>query len=50
MHDIDLTGIMLSIISSVLFLLALKSKKAYYVAFSIGYGFLVLPLIFLTGR
>ena len=49
MHGIDLIGIMLIIFSSILFLLAIKSKKAYIVAFSIGYSFLALPLIFLTG-
>ena len=49
MHTIDLTGIMLILISSMLFLLAIRSKKAYIVAFAIGYSFLALPLIFLTG-
>ena len=49
MHTIDLTGIMLIIFSIVFFILAIRSKKAYIVAFSIGYSFLALPLIFLTG-
>lgn len=46
MHNIDLTGIMLLIISVVLFVLAIRTKKAPIVAFSVAYGFLVLPLIF----
>ena len=45
----DLTGVMLFIISSVLFVLAIRSKKAYIVAFAIGYNFAALPLIFATG-
>ena len=49
MHSIDLTGIMLFIISIMLFILAIRSKKAYVVAFAIGYSFLALPLIFVTG-
>lgn len=45
----DLTGIMLFIISSVLFVLAINSKKFYIMAFAIGYSFAALPLIFATG-
>ena len=47
--SIDLVGALLIFISSMFFILAIRSKKAYIVAFAIGYSFLALPLIFLTG-
>ena len=47
--SIDLTGALLIFISLVLFILAIRSKKAYIMVFAIVYNFLALPLIFLTG-
>ena len=49
MHDIDLIGILLFLISSVLLTLAIKSKKSYIMACAMIYSFAALPLIFVTG-
>lgn len=46
MHDIDLIGCLLFLISSALILLAVRSKKGYIMAGAIVYSFTALPLIF----
>lgn len=46
MHSIDLIGILLFLISSVLLTLAIKSKKSYIMSGAIVYSFVALPLIF----
>ena len=46
MHDIDLIGILLFLISSTLLMLAIKSKKGYIMFYAVIYSFTALPLIF----
>lgn len=49
MHDIDLIGVLLFLISSVLLTLAIKSKSSYIMLGAIVYSFIALPLLFVTG-
>lgn len=46
MHSIDLIGILLFLISSVLLTLAIRSKNSYIMSGAITYAFIALPLIF----
>ena len=46
MHSIDLIGILLFLIASVLLMLAINSKKSYIMTGAIVYSFIALPLIF----
>ena len=46
MHNIDLIGLLLFLISSTLLTLAIKSKNSYIMACAVVYSFAALPLIF----